>query len=291
MDIRVLNYFLVAAREENITRAAQLLHITQPTLSRQLMQLEEELGVKLFQRSNHSVALTDEGLLFRRRAQELVNLADRAKNEIIQDKDSLTGIIAIGCREMLSVKELARLMAVFQLQFPRVKFEVYSGSNEDIQERLEQGILDMGLFLEPFNVSKYDVIRMKTREQWGVLVHEESSLAIQEAIHPGDLVGTLVVTVHQNTPAQYELAEWSGDFAREMDFCVHYNVLHNAVIVARERKGVVICLKLDSYYEHMKFLPFKPKLEFGAVIAWKEGQKYSKATKAFIKFLKQHYEK
>ena len=149
MDIRILQYFLMVAREENITRAATILHITQPTLSRQLMQLEEELGAKLFVRSNHNVMLTDEGLLFRRRAQDIISIMEKAKGELSQTDDTLSGIISIGCGELHSVKELAEMMAAFQLQYPLVKFELYSGRNEDLQERLEQGTLDMALFLEP----------------------------------------------------------------------------------------------------------------------------------------------
>ena len=133
MDIRILQYFLMVAREENITRAATLLHITQPPLSRQLMQLEEELGTKLFIRSNHNVLLTDEGLLFRRRAQDIVFIMEKAKGEITQSEDTLTGMISIGCGELHSVKELAKMMADFQLQYPAVKFELYSGRNEDLQ--------------------------------------------------------------------------------------------------------------------------------------------------------------
>lgn len=158
MDIRILSYFLMAAREENITKAAQLLHITQPTLSRQLMQLEEELGVKLFQRSNHSVYLTDEGMIFRRRAQELVNLAEKAQEELTQKEETLSGVIAIGCGEIRSVQEVAKLITGFQECCPLVKFELYSGDNEDIKERMEQGALDMGLLLEPVSIVKYDFI-------------------------------------------------------------------------------------------------------------------------------------
>lgn len=209
MDIRVLSYFLMAAREENITRAAQLLHVTQPTLSRQLMQLEEELGVKLFQRSNHSVYLTDEGMVFRRRAQELVNLAEKAQEELTQKVETLSGIIAIGCGEMRGVQEVAKLITGFQERYPLVKFELYSGNNEDIKERMEQGTLDMGLLLEPVSIVKYDFIRMKTKEQWGVLIHKDAPLASQDVIRPGDLVGTQVVTVHLNTPVHHELVGWS----------------------------------------------------------------------------------
>ena len=289
MDIRVLSYFLMAAREENITRAAQLLHVTQPTLSRQLMQLEEELGVKLFQRSNHSVYLTDEGMVFRRRAQELVNLAEKAQEELTQKVETLSGIIAIGCGEMRGVQEVAKLITGFQERYPLVKFELYSGNNEDIKERMEQGTLDMGLLLEPVSIVKYDFIRMKTKEQWGVLIHKDAPLASQDVIRPGDLVGTQVVTVHLNTPVHHELAGWSGDFARQMESCVNYNLLYNAVIAARERKGAAICVKLDCHYDDMKFLPLEPKLELSSVLAWKDQQAYSKATTAFIKYVKDVY--
>lgn len=287
MDIRVLEYFLMAAREENITRAAGLLHVTQPTLSRQLMQLEEELGVKLFKRTNHSVSLTDEGFLFRRRAQDIVAMADKAKQEIVQNEETVSGIISVGCNEVKSVRELAQIMTAFQEQYPKVKFELYSGSNEEIQARMEQGSLDIGLFLEPVHLEKYATISMQTKERWGVLIHKEAPLAVQETIHPGDLVGTLVFTIHINTPEHSELAQWSGDFAREMDFTANYNVLHNAVIVARERKGAVICLEQDCHYDDMKFLPLEPALCVGSVLAWKEGQTNSRATKVFLRFLQE----
>lgn len=289
MDIRVLSYFLMVAREENITRAAQLLHVTQPTLSRQLMQLETELGVKLFARSNHSVYLTNEGVLFRRRAQELVNLAEKARQEISLNDETLSGTIAVGCGEMRGVQEVARLITDFQERYPFVKFELYSGNNEEIKERMERGTLDLGLFLEPISIVKYDFVRMRTKEQWGVLIHREAGLAGQDAIYPGDLVGTQVVTVHLDTPVHHELAGWSGDFARQMESCVNYNLLYNAVIAARERMGAVICLKLDCHYDDMKFLPLEPKLELSSVLAWKDQQPFSKAATTFIQHVKNVY--
>lgn len=285
MDIRVLEYFLMAAREENITRAAQLLHVTQPTLSRQLIQLEDELGVKLFDRTNHSVTLTNEGFLFRRRAQDIVSMAEKAKQEIAQNDETVAGIISIGCNELRSVQELAKAMTKFQICFPKVKFELYSGANESIWMRMEQGTLDMGLFLEPVHIGRYNAMPMRTRERWGVLIHKDAPLASQDAIHPGDLVGTLVFTIYIDTPEHSELAKWSGDFAKDMDFSANYNVLHNAVIVARERKGAVICLEQDCHYDDMKFLPLDPPLTAGSVLVWKEGRIVSKATRAFLQFL------
>ena len=288
MNIRVLNYFLMVAREENITKAAQLLHMTQPTLSRQLMQLEEELGVKLFQRSNHSVFLTNEGMMFRRRARDLVALAEKAQRELLH-KEELAGVIAVGCGEMRSAQELAKLFTGFQEMHPLVKFELYSGNNEDIKERMEQGTLDIGLLLEPVNIVNYEFIRMKTKEQWGVLIHKDAKLASQHVIQPGDLIGTLVVTVHINTPLYRKLANWAGDIAKNMEPCVNYDQLYNAVIVARERKGAAICIKLDCHFDDMKFLPLEPKLELSSVLAWKEQKSCSKITDAFIQYVRAQY--
>lgn len=250
------------------------------------MQLEEELGTKLFERTNHSVTLTDEGFLFRRRAQDIVAMAEKARQEVTQNEETVSGIISIGCNELRSVKELAQAMSGFQERFPNVKFELHSGSNEEIQARMEQGSLDIGLFIEPVSLEKYSVLHMRTKERWGVLIHESAPLAMQSVIRPGDLVGTMVFTIHINTPEHSELVRWSGEFAKDMDFSANYNVLHNAVIVARERKGAVICLEQDCSYDEMKFLPLEPPLYVGSVLVWKDGQIVSKATKAFIKFLK-----
>ena len=187
------------------------------------------------------------------------------------------------------MQEVAKLITGFQERYPLVKFELYSGNNEDIKERMEQGTLDMGLLLEPVSIVKYDFIRMKTKEQWGVLIHKDAPLASQDVIRPGDLVGTQVVTVHLNTPVHHELVGWSGNFAKQMESCVNYNLLYNAVIAARERKGAAICVKLDCHYDDMKFLPLEPKLELSSVLAWKDQQAYSKATTAFIKYVKDVY--
>jgi Transcriptional regulator len=290
MDIRTLEYFLVVAQDQNITKASQFLHVTQPTLSRQLASLEEELGVKLFDRTNHSTVLTEEGAIFRRRAQDIVSMARRAKEEVQQDEAELTGTIAVGSVELMSVRELGRLIAAFQEKNPAVKFELYSSDNEDIDNRLHQGTLDVGLCLEPFNTEGYEYIQMRTKEQWGVLIYDEHPLASQDDIKPGELVGTKVMTIHVGTPTHMQLVKWSGKYAKKMDFYANYNVLYNAVMVARERHDVVICLKQDTSYDHMKFLPLNPKLECGSVLIWRSGQNFSKATESFIQFVQDIYQ-
>lgn len=285
MNFRILEYFLMVAREENITKAAQILHISQPTLSRQLMQLEEELKVKLFQRSKHNIYLTNEGMLFRRRANELVLLAEKVKRELVQSGETITGEIYIGCGEFLSCNELARIIAAFQEKYPLVKVHIHSSYNNDIREWLEEGILDMGLLIEPIDISKYEFVRMKQKETWGVLVKEDSPMAELDAIRPGDLVGTPLVTVRDEN-VHNELASWSGDYASQMIPVVTYNLLYNAAMMVRQGIGAAVCIKLDCKYEGLKFLPMLPKLELSSVLVWREHRTYSAAVKAFIQFVK-----
>ena len=154
MEIRVLKYFLLVAREENITKAANLLHLTQPTLSRQLMQLEEELGVQLFRRSKHRIILTEEGMLLRRRAEEIVALADKTKDDLQHREEQLTGSVAVGSGELQSSSFLTQLLTAFQEKNPLVSFTIYSGNSDNIKERIERGLLDVGLLREPGDISK-----------------------------------------------------------------------------------------------------------------------------------------
>lgn len=280
MNIRVLEYFLLTAREENITKAAERLHLTQPTLSRQLQALEAELGVTLFERHHHSVSLTNEGLLFRRRAQDIVDMATRAKDEL-QQSDELAGEIAIGCSELQSMSELAQMMGAFQREHPLVRFALHSGNNEDIRTWLEQGTIDLGLLIEPVDTSRYESVRLHQEEIWGVLAHENSPFSQYDAIRPGDLVGTPVITI-LDTVVQKELARWSGKYAKNMGNWARYNLLYNAAMLAQQNCGVVICLKLDQQFDHLHFVPLEPQLTLHSLVAWRGQQPHSKATAAFI---------
>ncbi|MEM5418684.1 LysR family transcriptional regulator [Staphylococcus gallinarum] len=285
MDIRVLEYFLMVAREENITKAAQILHVTQPTLSRQLKQLEAELEVSLFKRSNHHIELTDEGLLFRRRAQEMVDLSHRSKSELKQSEE-LIGEIEIGCGELQSMEELSEWIAGFQELHPDVRFILNSGNNNNIKAWLDQGLIDIGLLVEPVELSKYEVIRMNQREVWGTLVHKASPYYNYESIQPGDLVGTKVITISDRV-VQQELAHWSGKYAKDMDWKVRYNLSYNAAVMAKASKGVVITLNLNHHYDDLKFIPLEPKLELSSVLAWHQEKPNSRVTDAFLKYIKE----
>lgn len=286
MELRVLNYFLMVAREENITKAAQLLHVTQPTLSRQLMQLEDELGVKLFIRSSHSIVLTDEGMLLKRRAQELVSLAEKTKREFMQT-EQLSGEIAIGSGELQSVSVLADILADFRREHPLMRLELYSGNADGIKERIEKGLLDIGLLSEPVDIGKYEFVRMPQKEVWGILTHEDSDLAELEVIRPHDLVGRQIM-VSQRALVQNELDNWFGAEFDQIDIVATYNLLYNVAIMVQKKMGVAICIDLDCHYDGLRFVPFAPGLAAGSVLVWKKNQIFSPIVEAFLQYTKKY---
>ena len=194
MELRLLQYFLTIAREESFTGAARQLHITQPTLSRQIAELEEELGVKLFVRGSRSIMLTEDGMILKRRAQELLSLADKTKKDFLGKKENLQGTIAIGSGEFLSTQCLTDCIAQFHKIYPLVKYELYSGNAENICERIERGLLDLGLMSEPIDIRKYDFVSMPIKEEWGVLVRHDNPLAEKNAVTAQDLADMPLVS-------------------------------------------------------------------------------------------------
>ena len=290
MEIRVLRYFLMTAREENITRAAELLHITQPTLSRQLMQLEEELGTKLFERSSHSIRLTEDGMLLRRRAQELVQLADSVEKEFRHSKEEMSGTISIGSGETGSMQELAEIIRDFQEKYPLVQYDLYTATADEIKERLDKGLLDIGLLTEPVDIMKYSFIRMKRKEKWGILVRRDSKLAEKTSIGPSDLLDVPVFLAHRAL-MKNEIEGWFGDYYDQVQIAGTYNLINNAAVMVRNHIGVAFCFQLQSQFDDLTYIPIEPQIETGAVIVWKKAQIVSRTTHQFISFLKESREK
>lgn len=283
MELRVLKYFLIVAREENITKAANLLHLTQPTLSRQLMQLEDELGIQLFQRSKHSIILTEDGLRLKRRAQEIVALAEKTKSEFSHNSEELSGEIAIGCGETQNMSFLSEKMYRFRKQYPLVSFQIYSATADDVKERIEQGLLDIGLLTEPVDISRYDFLRMNKKERWGVLVSEDSSLFKKETAGVDDLTG-IPLLLPGRLSVQHELSSWFGGNFEQLEVAATYNLITNAANMVRHHVGAALCFDLDYRYDDLKFLPLSPPLETGAVLVWKKNQIFSPAVRAFLNF-------
>lgn len=174
MEIRVLRYFLTVAREENITRAAELLHLTQPTLSRQIAQMEDEMGVRLFDRGTRKITLTSEGLLLRRRAEEILELVDKTERELAQQEETVEGTVSIGCGDLAAVRMLPELFRSFHERYPAVTFDLYTATADHIKDRMDRGLTDAGLLLEPVNMKKYDYIRLSQREEWVVVMRPNS---------------------------------------------------------------------------------------------------------------------
>ncbi len=287
MEIRVLRYFLMVAREENITKAANLLHLTQPTLSRQLMQLEEELGVTLFRRSKHRIILTEDGMLLRRRAEEIVSLAEKTKDDLRHKQDHLAGSIAVGSGELQSSRFLTQLIAAFQKENPLVSFRIYSGNSDNIKERIERGLLDIGLLQEPVDIAKYHFVRTLVQEQWGVLVRADAELAAKDRVSPADLAGLpLILPDRENV--QNELLNWFGPLAEKLHITATGNLLYNLASLARDSGSCVLTLNLACRYDGLRFIPLAPELESGTVLVWKKAQTFSPAAAAFIAYSKEY---
>ena len=283
MDIRVLEYYLIVAREESITKAAAILHVTQPTLSRQLMQLEEELQVKLFNRTSHSVVLTEDGLLFKRRAQEIVALSEKTKRDFIRGNRELSGEIGIGCGEFRSIQIIAQIMKEFKKEHPFVTFQIYSGNSSNIKERIESGILDIGVILDYVDIRKYEYVRIPLSEEWGVLVREDSPLAAMEYVTPED-IRELPLIISERSMRDNELADWIGKKYEDLNIVSTYNLMYNAAIMVANGMGGAGCIKLDCRYEGTRFVPARPSVKNNSVFAWKKALSQSQAVSSFIEF-------
>lgn len=289
MELRVLNYFLAVAREENFTRAAQMLHVTQPTLSRQIAQLEEELGVELFTRSNHNIILTESGMILKHRAQEMLSMAEKTRQELLQGDEELTGKICIGSGEFQSTRLLAQIISSFSEKHPLVQYEIYSGNAENVHDHIERGLLDIGLMAEPIDIRKYDFVSMPVKERWGAWVCADSDLAQKEWIQPEDLMGRQLI-IAKGEFLKSSIGKWLGDLNTQVKIIATGNLLYNEAMLAENRLGIVLGIKLNCTFEHLRFIPLYPSLESSTALAWKKEQVFSPAAGSFIKFLKQ-YEK
>lgn len=284
MELRVLRYFLITAREENITHAAQLLHISQPALSRQLMQLEEELGVQLFKRSKYRIILTEDGLLLRRRAQEIVELADRASAEL-RSREELSGEIAIGCGETNTMSLLSEQIAAFRSENPLIRFSIYSATADDIMERLDRGLLDIGLLSEPVDTGHCGFIRLPREDVWGVLVRRDSPLAAKDGVSPAELLG-IPLLLGRRREVIDELAAWFGDCWERVEPAGSFNLVLNAANMVLHGVGAALCIYLADISDELRFVPLRPELRTGAVLVWKRGEAAPRAASAFLEQLK-----
>lgn len=288
MDIRVLQYFLTVAREENITKAAQALRMTQPPLSRQLKELEEEVGKQLLIRGRKKVTLTEDGILLRKRAEEMVNLMEKTKAELSSSNKNMSGEIYIGAGETEAVSFFAQAAGNFQKKHPLVHYHIYSGDAAMVTEKLDKGLIDFGLFVGSVDVTKYDYIRLPTTDTWGVLLQKDSPLAEKEVICAEDLWDKPLIVSHQASIST-EMLTWLKADLNKLNIVMTYDLIYNASHFVRKGVGYAIVLDklMHTSGEHeLCFRPLYPNLKTKLCIVWKKHQTFSRASNEFLHQLK-----
>lgn len=284
MDIRVLRYFLAVTREESISGAAESLHMTQPTLSRQLMDLEEEIGKKLLIRGNRRITLTEEGLLLRKRATEIIDLVEKTEAELTAPDEVVSGDVYIGGGETDAMRLIAKIATDLQKTCPNIRYHLYSGNADDVTERLDKGLLDFGILIEPADMKKYDYIRMPAVDTWGLLMPKDCPLASHTEILAEDILDLPIITSRQ-TMVGNALSGWLGKDFEKMNIVATYNLVYNAALMVEEGLGYVLTLdKLVNTSESsgLCFRPLKPKMEAHLDIVWKKYQVFSGAADRFL---------
>lgn len=288
MEIRVLRYFLTVVREQSITKAADVLHITQPTLSRQLAQMEDEIGVRLFERGSRKITLTNEGLLLRRRAEEILQLVDKTEKELIEQDEQVEGKITIGCGEIGAVRLLPDLFESFHEKYPLVTFDIYSATADHVKEQMDRGLVDIGLLLEPIDIERYDFIRLDMKERWVVVMRPDCSLAEKEYVTAKEL-SKLPLIMPRRLKVQSELASWFGDYYDGLNVLFTSNLNTNAAVMVSRGLGYSIVIEgMMPFWDQSKitYRPLYPPLTATSVLAWKRGQPFSLAATKFIEHIK-----
>lgn len=287
MELRVLRYYLTVAREENITKAAELLHITQPTLSRQLALLEEETGVQLFTRGSRRITLTEEGLLLKHRAEEILALADQTMEDLQVREDHIFGTVSIGTGGLAANLVILRMAQEFRQKYPEVQFSVYTGTADLVQERMDRGLIDFGVLLEPVNVEKYNFIRLKQKERWCVLLKADDPLAQKEAVTREDLRKRSLV-LPERSGARSEVLNWFDCDIRKLhaDYTSNLSTTAAQAVMCTDAAALILDGALDYLDQSILVKrPLSPALESGTVIAWKKDLVQNAAKEKFLEVL------
>lgn len=288
MEIRVLRYFLAVARKGSITAAANYLHFTQPTLSRQLKDLEEELGQTLLIRKSHRVTLTPEGMLLRKRAEEIIAMVDKTQSEFVSLGNTVSGNVYIGGGETRVMKEIATVIRDIQTAFPAIHFHLYSGNAQDVTERLDKGLLDFGVLIQPADLSRYQSLQLKGKDQWGVLMPKDSPLAAKKAIKKEDLLDLPLICSRQAIRRHINgnaFSHWFGEDFERLNIVSTFNLIYNAALLVEAGAGYAI--SLDGLTDTSRdstlcFRPLSPRLESRLAIVWKKDQVFSPAAQLFL---------
>lgn len=285
MDVRVLRYFLTVAQEENITRAAEVLYTTQSNLSRQLAQLEKEIGKKLFHRGSRTITLTEDGMFLRKRAQEIVTLLDRTEAELAATDDTISGQVSIGAAETHAMRLVADGMRMLQQAHPQIRFDLFSGSTLEVTDGLNKGLFDFGILVEPANLDRYAYLRLSVTDVFGLVMRTDNPLAELDAIRPSDLTGQPVLVAHQQLDSNV-FAGWLGENAQTLNVVATFNLITTPVMMVQAGLGSAFTfdrLVNTTPDSGICFRPLTPRIETGLVLAWQKSQAFSKAARAFLR--------
>lgn len=294
MEIRVLRYFLAVAREGNITAAANFLHLTQPTLSRQLKELEDELGQQLLIRKSRRIELTPEGMLLRKRAEEIISMVDKTEAEFSAMESTVSGDIYIGGGETQAIRKIAEIIKDLQTSCPEIRYHIHSGNAQDVMERLDKGLLDFGILIQPADITKYDYLNLPAKDTWGVIMRKDNPLARKDFIEKKDLTDVPLLCSRQVVTPRIgnAFAAWFGSDFDKLNIAATYNLVYNAAIMVEAGVGCAITLdKLANTSEESSlcFRPLRPRLESGLNIIWKKYQIFSSAAELFLSKLKEQF--
>jgi len=283
MDIRSLQYFLAVAREESITAAAEQLNMTQPPLSRALKDLEEELGVQLFIRGARKISLTEEGTILRRRADEILSLLSKTKQEVTTSRDNITGDVYICASETDAMRLVGQAAHKLGKEHPGIHYHLSSGDETDITEELDQGLVDFGILFGRVDTGKYEYIPFPQREVWGVLTRRDSRLAQRERITPEDLWWEPLILSRQSV-RDGSLAGWMKRDMSELNIVSTYTLVYNASRMVDEGFGHALCVDklVNTAESNLCFVPFAPQHEVSIYLVWKKYQMFSKAAALFL---------
>ncbi|MCR4610303.1 MAG: LysR family transcriptional regulator [Lachnospiraceae bacterium] len=292
MEIRTLRYFLAIAREENMSRAAELLHVTQPTLSKQIKSLEEELGKKLFTRHSFNIKLTDEGVLLRNRAEDLVQMADKIEQEFVSLDDIDGGELYLGLAESYQLKYLARSIKKFKEKYPNLHYHITSGDTEQIADKLDKGLLDFLVLVELPDNKKYNFLEFPKNDTWGLIIPKDDPLAKKKTIQIDDLLDLPLFCSEQAWEG--DIKNWAGNKFSDLQLEGSFRLAYNGSVFTREKLGYLLTYEhlIDTSEESgLVFRPLSPTLENKIYIVWNRYQTFTPIAKRFLEHLKDYFTK
>ena len=286
MELRVLKYFVEAARDENITKAAARLHVSQSSLTRQLHNLEEEIGKKLYTRSNYKINLTPEGLLLKKHAQEMIELEEKILLDFKDLSGDISGVVYIGAGETVGMALIGKILKNLINNYPKIKYRMISADREGVSEKLDRGLIDFGVFVGKVNLAKYNYKILDYADRWGVLVLKDDMLALKGFAEPEDLLNRNLLASYQAI-AENEFESWLGYEAEKLNIIGLHNLIYNGAVMAREGLGILLTIEgiiNTDFNSDFRFVPLKPEINARLALAWKKDAAFSKAAQKFLEF-------